>query len=84
MAKHLLRYLKGPRNFEIKYQALEAEQAEWVAWTDATWGTKEDMKSFQGYTKVATEKKAALVSALECGRIHNYSQLSITINTDNE
>ncbi|KAI0991127.1 hypothetical protein K3495_g17060, partial [Podosphaera aphanis] len=74
MAKHLLRYLKGTRNFGIKYKALGAEQAEWAAWTDATWGTEEDMKSFQGYAVIwhggaiswcANRQKSTALSSME-------------------
>ncbi|KAI0994703.1 hypothetical protein K3495_g13478 [Podosphaera aphanis] len=52
IAKHLLRYLNGTRNLGITYAASEAREIEWLAWTDATWGTEEDMKSFQGYTVI--------------------------------
>ncbi|KAI0991306.1 hypothetical protein K3495_g16881, partial [Podosphaera aphanis] len=74
MAKHLLRYLNGTRNLGITYAASEAREVEWSAWTDATWGTEEDMKSFQGYTVIwhngavswcANRQKSTALSSME-------------------
>ncbi|KAI0993762.1 hypothetical protein K3495_g14422 [Podosphaera aphanis] len=49
MAKHLLRYLNGNRSQGIMYKATN-DTKDWSAWTDATWGTEDDRKSFQAQT----------------------------------
>ncbi|KAI0999465.1 hypothetical protein K3495_g8733 [Podosphaera aphanis] len=51
MAKQLLRYLKGTQNLGIKY-GIKQETEQYSAWTDATWGTETDRKSFQGYVVI--------------------------------
>ncbi|KAI0999722.1 hypothetical protein K3495_g8475 [Podosphaera aphanis] len=73
MAKHLLRYLNGNRSLGIMYKATN-DTKDWSAWTDATWGTEDDRKSFQGQTIIwnggavtwsATRQKSTAQSSME-------------------
>ncbi|KAI0992749.1 hypothetical protein K3495_g15436 [Podosphaera aphanis] len=73
MAKHLLRYLKGNRSLGIMYKATN-DTKDCSAWTDATWGTEDDRKSFQGQTIIwkggavtwsATRQKSTAQSSME-------------------
>ncbi|KAI1007642.1 hypothetical protein K3495_g590 [Podosphaera aphanis] len=52
MAKHLLRYQDEIHELGITYQTQRAQETEWPARTDATWGTEEDMMTFQGYAVI--------------------------------
>jgi hypothetical protein len=51
MAKGLLRYLKGTATAGITYQPTEQKE-DYKVWSDATWGTEDDRKSFQGYVLI--------------------------------
>ena len=51
MAKGLLRYLKGTATAGITYHPTNQGE-EYKIWSDATWGTEDDRKSFQGYTLI--------------------------------
>jgi histone deacetylase 1/2 len=51
MAKGLLRYLKGTATTGITYQPME-QREDYKIWSDATWGTEDDRKSFQGYVLI--------------------------------
>ncbi|KAI1001348.1 hypothetical protein K3495_g6851, partial [Podosphaera aphanis] len=73
-AKQLLRYLKGTAEFGIQYGGLTCVNDQYSAWTDATWGTENDRKSFQGYvilwyggavTWNATREKSTALSSME-------------------
>ena len=45
IAKGLLRYLKGIAIARITYQLTQLED-DYIVWSDATWGTKDNRKSF--------------------------------------
>ena len=73
MAKHLLKYLRRTRSLGITYRPDKNTQ-QWEAWSDATWGTESDKKSFQGYTVIwnggavtwsATRQKSTAQSSME-------------------
>ncbi|KAI0992498.1 hypothetical protein K3495_g15687 [Podosphaera aphanis] len=74
IAKQLLRYLKGTQNLGIKYDFSLKNDDQYAAWTDATWGTETDRKSFQGYVIVwhggavswaANRQKSSALSSME-------------------
>ena len=51
IAKGLLRYLKGTATAGITYKPTQLGD-NYTVWSDATWGTEDDRKSFQGYVLV--------------------------------
>ncbi|KAI0991198.1 hypothetical protein K3495_g16989, partial [Podosphaera aphanis] len=74
MAKQLLRYLKGTTNLGIQYGISNPSENQYSAWTDATWGTENDRKSFQGYVIIwnggavswaANRQKSTALSSME-------------------
>ncbi|KAI0991879.1 hypothetical protein K3495_g16308 [Podosphaera aphanis] len=74
MAKHLLRYLNGTKSLGIEYGGRDQIGAQYTAWTDATWGTETDRKSFQGcvitwfggaITWSANRQKSTALSTME-------------------
>ncbi|KAI0991188.1 hypothetical protein K3495_g16999 [Podosphaera aphanis] len=73
MAKQLIRYLKGTLNLGILYGG-KNKSDQYSAWTDATWGTESDRKSFQGYVIIwyggavswaANRQKSTALSSME-------------------
>ncbi|KAI0996565.1 hypothetical protein K3495_g11616 [Podosphaera aphanis] len=74
MAKHLLRYLQGTQDLGIQYRGQDQQTTQYSAWTDATWGTETDRKSFQGYVVIwhggaiswaANRQKSTALSTME-------------------
>jgi hypothetical protein len=55
IAKYLLRYLNGTIYIGLVYGGSGINLA-YSIWTDATWGTKDDRKSFQGYVIIKVER----------------------------
>ncbi|KAI1004930.1 hypothetical protein K3495_g3287 [Podosphaera aphanis] len=74
LAKQLLRYLKSTQNLGIQFGGSKQIENQYSAWTDATWGTESDRKSFQGYVIVwyggatswaANRQKSTALSTME-------------------
>jgi hypothetical protein len=75
LAKHLLRYLKKSKSWGITYGRQEGNRdAKYSIWTDATFGTEEDLKSVQGVTVIwhggaiiwsSTRQRATSKSSME-------------------
>jgi hypothetical protein len=73
IAKQLLRYLKGTITLGIEYKPTLIGY-DVILWSDATWGTEDDRKSFQGYVLIrhsgaicwsATRQKSTSQSSME-------------------
>jgi len=73
IAKQLLRYLKGTTTLGIEFRPTSIGY-DVILWSDATWGTEDDRKSFQGYILIrhggaicwsATRQKSTSQSSME-------------------
>jgi hypothetical protein len=73
IVKQLLRYLKGTITLGIEYKPTLIGY-DVILWSDATWGTEDDRKSFQGYVLIrysgaicwsATRQKSTSQSLME-------------------
>ena len=73
ITKQLLCYLKGTTTLGIEFRPTSIGY-DVILWSDATWGTKDDHKSFQGYILIrhggaicwsATRQKSTSQSLIE-------------------
>jgi hypothetical protein len=73
IAKQLLRYLKGTMSLGITYKPTKLGD-NYILWSDATWGSEDDRKSFQGYVLIrhrgalswsATRQKSTSQNSME-------------------